>query len=525
MKKNLPVTQREHIYADDFTLTSSTDLKGIITYANEDFVKVCGFSEQELVGQNHNIVRHPDMPPAGFEDLWRTIKQGKPWMGIVKNRCKNGDHYWVDAFVTPLVENGQIHGYESTRVRPDKKIRERAETCYQKVWKGERLFPPFSNWGLATRLSMVANLMLLAVFTALLAFGHLPPVVAGLGYAVSGVGVTATVFAFTRRLRDAAASAAEQVVNNPLMQLVYTGRVDEISQLELAIKMLQATVRTVTKRIDQAAEDLEKHAESASRNIHETSRAIDQQKLETEQVATAMNQMNLSVQDIARSATFAYEAAQKADALSREGINRVQESIGIVEFLSRQVSEAEVSIQQLVEHSRDIGSVLDVIRSIAEQTNLLALNAAIEAARAGEQGRGFAVVADEVRVLASRTQQSTQEINVTIGKLQGCVREAVGKITTVHEKAQEGLSHSADSAGALESIMESIHTITDMNAQIASATEEQHYVSEEIKRSIMVINDHANDTAGNAQEIYRTSEDLVESVKKLKNMVEQFWNH
>jgi aerotaxis receptor len=523
MKKNLPITDRESTYGAELTLTSGTDLKGTITYANEDFIRVSGFSDAELMGQNHNIVRHPDMPPAAFEALWRTVKGGKPWMGVVKNRCKNGDHYWVDALVTPLIENGRIHGYESTRVKPDKAVRRRAESLYRKLWKGERVFPPFSRWDLATRLVLGASLILSVVFGGAGAFGYLAPTGAFAGFAVSGASLAALIFALTRPLREAAAEA-RTIVDDPLMQSVYTGRLDEAGQLQLAIKLLQATVRTVTRRIEQSAGDLESHAETTASGIRKTVSAVDQQKMEIEQVATAMNEMTGAVQEVARSAALAYEAAQSADALSREGIDRVRASIGIVEFLSQQVSEAESSIRQLAEHSRSIGTVVDVIRAIAEQTNLLALNAAIEAARAGEQGRGFAVVADEVRVLASRTQQSTREINATIGKLQECVEEAVGKIATAHDKAQEGLSYAGNSAGALESIVKSIRTINDMNAQIASATEEQHRVSEEINGSVAAIYEHAHGTAGCCKEIHRAGLDLVVSTKKLRNMVEQFWN-
>ena len=145
MKKNLPVTDRENTYREDLRLVSTTDLKGIITHANDAFAEVAGFTHEELVGKNHNLVRHPDMPPIAFDDLWQTIKKGQPWMGMVKNRCKSGDYYWVDAFVTPTFENQKVIGYQSVRVKPNRDCVERAEKLYQEVNQGPSLLSRFNN--------------------------------------------------------------------------------------------------------------------------------------------------------------------------------------------------------------------------------------------------------------------------------------------------------------------------------------------------------------------------------------------
>lgn len=137
MKNNLPVTNTENNYDAKLVISSTTDLKGVVTNVNKNFLDISGFSSDELIGKNHNIVRHPDMPPAAFADLWTTIKAGKAWMGIVKNRCKNGDFYWVDAFVTPATKNGKITGYESTRVKTAKRMVHHAEGLYKKISAGK----------------------------------------------------------------------------------------------------------------------------------------------------------------------------------------------------------------------------------------------------------------------------------------------------------------------------------------------------------------------------------------------------
>lgn len=163
MKKNLPVTGVATDFPSNMTLISSTDLKGVITYVNEDFKKVSGFDDKELLGKSHNVVRHPDMPPAAFEDLWASLKAGKPWLGLVKNRCKNGDHYWVEAHVTPLFAGGEIVGYESVRVKPEKDHVERAERLYKAIWKGKTPFKPSWLDSIHHRLLLIFSLALVAL--------------------------------------------------------------------------------------------------------------------------------------------------------------------------------------------------------------------------------------------------------------------------------------------------------------------------------------------------------------------------
>ncbi|MCB1922798.1 MAG: PAS domain-containing protein, partial [Gammaproteobacteria bacterium] len=153
MKKNLPVTQNERVLAEGTELVSATDTKGRITHANPAFVEISGFAEDELVGSNHNIVRHPDMPPAAFQNLWDTLKRGRPWMGVVKNRCKSGDHYWVDAFVTPSLDGDDIVGYESVRVAPQRATVARAEALYKTLSGGNRPRFRLPTLSLAQRLS------------------------------------------------------------------------------------------------------------------------------------------------------------------------------------------------------------------------------------------------------------------------------------------------------------------------------------------------------------------------------------
>ncbi len=519
MKKNLPVTNNEITLNDDQTIISTTDSKGAITSVNQSFLEISGFSKDELIGVNHNIVRHPEMPSAAFADLWATVKKGQAWMGLVKNRCKNGDYYWVDAFVTPVTKNGDIQGYESTRVKPIKVLTDRAEKLYKKISAGKKL--NLKNIGLIQKQILTGSIFQFLVFASLAAANLLSlPIAAAawVGISLAWAGITTYEMRDFRKLLK----RSKNIVDNPIMQLAYYGKVDDISQIRLSTRMLSAKLRTVVKRLEQSIDQLSAQAEASSEIAAESSTNINQQKQELEMVATAVNEMTAAIQEVAQNTGSAAQAAQDAANMSQKGALTITDAIGIIDSLDANVSTASSSIAKLKIDSENIGGVLEVIRSIAEQTNLLALNAAIEAARAGEQGRGFAVVADEVRTLASRSHDATQEIQEMIEKLQQGVATAVANMAEVSTRAEEGVAQVEESAEALAEISGSVSIINDMNTQIAAATEEQNSVAEEVSRNIVQINQLSGETALSAQRGEQNSQELSESVENLKMMFNQF---
>lgn len=297
---------------------------------------------------------------------------------------------------------------------------------------------------------------------------------------------------------------------------------DEIGQLQSAMKATVDQLRDMMMQINGVTEQLNASAGQMSSITEDTNNGVRRQQSETDQVATAINEMTATVQEVARNATEAAKAASDADQESQTGKQVVNATIHSIEALAAEVDKASQVINKLENESNSIGTVLDVIKNIAEQTNLLALNAAIEAARAGEQGRGFAVVADEVRTLASRTQQSTQEIQTMIEKLQLQASDAVKVMNASRTQSQNSVDQARKAGSSLDAISRAVSTINDMNIQIATATEEQSAVTEEVNNNIVNISHVAERSAEGAMQIAEATSELNQLAYNLQSLVGRF---
>ncbi len=343
---------------------------------------------------------------------------------------------------------------------------------------------------------------------------------------VAGVGLSVLQAFFTIRGVNNAVHQIDTVVtqlaDGNLSARSGYARNDELGHIARAVDRMAETFKNTVQELTGAIADLTTAAEETSAVTEQTSSGIRQQQSETEQVATAMNEMNATVHEVASNAVQAASAAHNADEQAANGRRVVSQTIEAMDALATEVEKAAEVIHSLESESESIGTVLDVIRGIAEQTNLLALNAAIEAARAGEQGRGFAVVADEVRTLAQRTQQSTQEIQVMIERLQGGARNAVQVMEAGRNRAQAGVDQAAQAGTSLEAITEAVTRINDMNTQIASAAEQQSAVAEEINRNISNISQIAEQTSEGSQQTAAASETLARLAEELQALVSRF---
>ena len=521
MRKNLPVSQIEKNYDAKANILSTTNTKGIITYVNNDFIEISGFDQDELINKNHNIVRHPDMPELAFADLWATIKSGRSWMGVVKNRCKDGSHYWVDAFVTPIKKNGAIAEYQSIRRKPDRALVKRAEAFYRKIHGGS--LPWYFNIpvpGLRLRLIMSVAAILYALLFHLV--GGIEPAAAWQGFATGLLLASLAIYAFTWPYGKLLA-ASRRLVENRVMQYVYTGRRDDIGQLMLAMRMLEAESGGIVGRLADSSEQIAGDSDQLRQAVDQSHQGLEAMFSETNLVATAMTEMTSSIQEVARNAQHASEAANQAHEETSKGRQIVDEATGKIDQLASLVEDSAEVIRNLEKESDEISNILTLIREIATQTSLLALNATIESARAGEAGKGFAVVAYEVKVLATNTHEATVEIENMISKLQGHSKSAADKMLVGQKRALETVEQSKRVAESLAAIASSVAMINDLNSQIASAVDEQGSAAEEINRSVISIRNASEANMAASSDTESSSVSLNGLAQELKALADQFW--
>jgi len=319
-----------------------------------------------------------------------------------------------------------------------------------------------------------------------------------------------------------ALSAAEAIAEGNLTRPITVDGEDEAGRLLLAMSKMQDKLRDTLQRISGSATQLASAAEELNSVTDESARGLTQQNNEIEQAATAVNEMTSAVEEVARNAVSTSEASKNATTSAGDGRDLVQETVSAIERMSADVQSTATLIGDLANESRDIGKVLDVIRGLADQTNLLALNAAIEAARAGEAGRGFAVVADEVRALAHRTQQSTSEIERMIGSIQGGTEHAVNSMRNSTERAESTLNIARGAGLSLDTINTAIVEINERNLVIASAAEEQAQVAREVDRNLVNIRDLSMQSATGANQTSAASNELSRLALDLNNMVGRF---
>ncbi|MGF6670416.1 methyl-accepting chemotaxis protein [Pseudomonas monsensis] len=338
------------------------------------------------------------------------------------------------------------------------------------------------------------------------------------------VGVIAAVIItrqITRPLQETLA-VVERIASGDLTQNVTVTRRDELGVLQQGIARMGVTLRDLISGIRDGVTQIASAAEELSAVTEQTSAGVNSQKVETDQVATAMHEMTATVQEVARNAEEASQAAAAADGEAREGDKVVNEAIAQIERLASEVVRSTEAMSVLQQESDKIGSVMDVIKAVAEQTNLLALNAAIEAARAGEAGRGFAVVADEVRGLAQRTQKSTEEIEGLVAGLQNGTQQVAAVMNNSRALTDSSVALTRKAGDSLENITRTVSNIQSMNQQIAAAAEQQSAVAEEISRSIINVRDVSEQTAAASDETAASSVELARLGGQLQQMVSHF---
>ena len=519
MRKNLPVSGHEKTFAADQRLISATDTRGQIQYCNDEFEAVSGFTRDELIGSPHNLVRHPDMPPAVYEHMWACLKAGKCWMGIVKNRCKNGDHYWVEAYVTPITESGQVIGYESVRTLPPRDRVERAERTYQSMNHGKS---PLSKRGLITDLAAFWPVLLIAVLASgltLLAGGS---AWLALLVTVAVAASSATVLATVLHRVDQSLAQVVNAFDDSLAALIFTGRRGVMGRLQMVLISENARIRTALTRLSDYAEQTSEAAAESQDLASKTRQALESQRNETDMASTAMHQMAASIGEVSGNVQLTADEAGSAQRLVSDGSAVADTTLKVIKALLATVEQVTRTVEDLATETTQISKAAELIQAISEQTNLLALNAAIEAARAGEQGRGFAVVADEVRALAQKTRASTESIQQVILRLRDSSKTAVSMAHQGNTEAEKGLNQVELTQQALEGIRAAMDQIGLMTQQMAAAAEQQSSVADTISEQIRHITDSADTSLQLAGQASERGQYLEQTATDLQRLTSRF---
>jgi aerotaxis receptor len=553
MRNNQPVTQREFDFPDTYAIVSRTDAKGVITFVNDDFVMSSGFSREELLGQPHNIVRHPDMPAEAFHDLWETLKAGRTWSSVVKNRRKDGDHYWVKATATPTPDGG----FMSVRVKPTRAEVRDTEALIQRMrdspgirLAGGRVKPSglmallqsLNDLHLSTKLWISTLSSMLAILVcvgqgwmALNAAEALLPATqaAGLEIYRTGLGLVAAftlvvwplvawvvVRSFAQPL-SAAVNAARSIAAFDLSKPVPLAGRDEIGELLNQFAIMRnnlqegaALIKQNTRRLDQAAHDLADSSRIASD-------ASNQQSEAASNMAAAVEELSVSIDQVGEHANEADAVSRASGEASREGGQVIHNTANEIGRIADAVNSSSQTIHTLESYTGEISAIVGVIKDIADQTNLLALNAAIEAARAGEQGRGFAVVADEVRKLAERTAQSTQQITGMIDKVQSGARQAVAEMETGVKQVSEGVQLAHQAGDSVADIQKTSARVVQAVADINVALKEQGIAAREIARSVervALMTENGSEASRQASNVAGQVAGLADELRELADM-------
>ena len=520
MRSNLPVTSVEYVLKDTEMVVSKTDLHGNITYVNQDFIDISGYTEAELIGQPQNIVRHPDMPVEAFADFWRTLKAGKAWTGLVKNRCKNGDHYWVEANAAPIIGNGKVVGYASIRTRPSREQVQAAESAYRAVNAGDKGLE--IQEGQAVRRSLPQRLGIFRTYSlkAMLAISFLTmAVMFGLigvlawlattdanqhitnwlvAIAVLGVPMAAlyAVLSYRSAVKplETARQDIERMSAGDLTGRIVAGGANELVDLMQSLRVLQINIKLLVGQIKQSTGLVGLGAREIATGNADLSARTESQASSLEETASSMEELTSTVKQNAESAHHASKLVLSTADIAANG--------------GEIVGQVIATMGSIKESSRKIADIIGVIDGIAFQTNILALNAAVEAARAGEQGRGFAVVASEVRNLAQRSASAAKEIKTLIG-------DSV-------EQVEAGRKLVDEAGEAMDDIVTSVQLVADIIGGTASASQEQSAGIEQVNQAVGQMDEITQQNAALVEQAAAAAESLQEQAAKLTELVSVF---
>jgi len=494
-------------------LISVTDTNGRYIYVNDHYCQHSGFSREELLEMDSHSLTHPKMPKQVLSELSATLSRGFSWQGVLRIESKEKQDVWLDTFITPQYEHGKAIGYQSVSTAAPKPLVESAQHIYKSINKDQKWatfeFTKNHKFAFLVLLSIVAQLY---IFTQM---GLVTSIIAALS-------ALAPIAVFWHDIIPTAKTAVRmQNIYDSVSRKVYFGK-GTASVIDFNFSMLKTKLKAILSRTIDAAKPIKDVMSNVAQGMNQTRENLEQQKHEIQQLSVSMNQMQASTNEIAANTVTAAEDLDNTFVQCEEAQQGIYDTTDKIKHLAKEVETASASADSLTESANSVGELMEDIQSIADQTNLLALNAAIEAARAGEHGRGFAVVADEVRNLSSRTQDSAKEIHQRLSVMLSTIDHWVELMNSNKREADYCVETAEASNKKIEAVVEKVQSVTHVASHIATAAEEQSVVSKEINNNIEEIHHATNQTWSQTDIVAEQMQALEHSVEEIANLASTF---